>query len=228
MPPMYAVSWSFDRADRTKPVSRLTGSGLSAHTISTVRISTFATAGLIMLLAGCGGTATHSATPAGTTSPIAAGSTPASCPNGRLANGDCTGGNSAVSKLTNDPIAPIVCPRILAVDDTDVIYNDFDQMQAIGEQAETALPDNPYDRNAVAVYDATGAHLAAYVTKSKARMLAKLLASGLDLQAVSLRGTGAGKACDQVAVLAASPAIVAELLAERPSSLPAAAHLRRG
>ena len=46
-------------------------------------------------------------------------------------------------------------------------------------------PNNEFDRNAVAVYDVTGAHLTAYVNKRKARMLAKLLDRGEDVVADS-------------------------------------------
>ncbi|MEU4558543.1 HIRAN domain-containing protein [Actinoplanes sp. NPDC023936] len=81
-------------------------------------------------------------------------------------------------------------------------------------------PDNEYDKNAVAVYDHTGRHLAAYVNKQKARMLAKLLDSGQPITAISLRGTGPGVPCEQVAVLAGAPDVVAQLLEPRPNHLP--------
>lgn len=87
-------------------------------------------------------------------------------------------------------------------------------------------PGNPHDRHAVAVYDVTGQHLAAYVNKQKARLIAQLLAAGTELEIISLRGTAAGRGCDQVAILAAAPAIVARLLQPRPSNLPIPAHLR--
>lgn len=87
-------------------------------------------------------------------------------------------------------------------------------------------PSNAHDVNAVAVFDATGRHRAAYVNKQKARALAKLLDAGMALEAVSVRGTSAGRDCPQVAVLAAAPPILARLLEPRPLNLPRPAHLR--
>lgn len=87
-------------------------------------------------------------------------------------------------------------------------------------------PDNPHDQNAVAVYDATGRHMAAYVNKQKARALARLLDGGTIIEAVSLRGTAAGKPCEQVAIAAAEPPVLARLLSPRPSHLPPPAHER--
>ena len=81
-------------------------------------------------------------------------------------------------------------------------------------------PDNEFDPDAVAVYDATGRHLAAYVNNQKARILARLIDSGQPIQAVSIRGTGPGRPCDQVAVLAASPGVLRRLLEPRPPHLP--------
>jgi hypothetical protein len=69
-------------------------------------------------------------------------------------------------------------------------------------------PENEFDPNAVSVYDATGQHLAAYVNKQKARMLSRLIDAGKPVEAVSIRGTGPGRPCDQVAVLAAAPDIL--------------------
>lgn len=86
-------------------------------------------------------------------------------------------------------------------------------------------PENEFDRNAVVVYDSTGAHLAAYVNKQKARTLAKLMDAGRPLKAISLRGAPAGKRCDQIAILAAHPDLVAHLRQPRPSTLPPPAHL---
>lgn len=77
-------------------------------------------------------------------------------------------------------------------------------------------PDNPHDPNAVAVYDATGTHLAAYVNKQKARLLTKLLDTGIPIEAISIRGTRANVACDQIAILAASPEVLRHLLGPRP------------
>jgi hypothetical protein len=81
-------------------------------------------------------------------------------------------------------------------------------------------PDNEFDPNAVAVYDDTGRHLAAYVDNQKARILARLIDSGEPIEAVSIRGTGPGQPCDQVAVLAASPGVLRRLLEPRPPNLP--------
>jgi hypothetical protein len=87
-------------------------------------------------------------------------------------------------------------------------------------------PSNEFDRNAVAVYDASGMHLAAYVNKQKARMIAKLLDVGEDLQAISIRGTAAGVECTQIAILATKPSLLARLLEPRPRELPLPAHVR--
>lgn len=87
-------------------------------------------------------------------------------------------------------------------------------------------PDNPHDKNAVAVFDATGRHMAAYVNKQQAARLSKLLDAGKPVEAVSLRGTKGGSACSQVAILAAEPTVLQHLLSPRPSHLPTPAHLR--
>lgn len=87
-------------------------------------------------------------------------------------------------------------------------------------------PQNQYDPHAVAVYDGTGRHMAAYVNKQKARQISKLLAASNQLEAISIRGTRAGRACPQVAVLAARPDVLARLLSPRPGNLPTPAHLR--
>jgi hypothetical protein len=87
-------------------------------------------------------------------------------------------------------------------------------------------PTNEHDPHAVAVYDARGRNLAAYLNKQKARQVGKLLAAGEQLEAISVRGTGAGTPCEQIAVLAARPAILRRLLDPRPSHLPKPAHLR--
>ncbi|WP_179855078.1 HIRAN domain-containing protein [Paractinoplanes atraurantiacus] len=84
-------------------------------------------------------------------------------------------------------------------------------------------PDNAYDPNAVAVYDKTGRHLAAYLNKQKARMVAKLLDTGVDLRAISIRGTGPNQPCTQIAILTAEPRILARLTEPRPNHLPAPA-----
>jgi hypothetical protein len=77
-------------------------------------------------------------------------------------------------------------------------------------------PDNPHDRNAVAVYDATGTHLAAYINKQKARMLTKLLDTGTPIEAIAIRGTHSNIACDQIAILATRPEVLQHLLSPRP------------
>ena len=81
-------------------------------------------------------------------------------------------------------------------------------------------PDNEFDHDAVAVYDHTGQHLAAYVNNQKARILARLIDSGEPIEAVSIRGTGPGRPCDQVAMVAASPGVLRRLLEPRPPNLP--------
>jgi HIRAN domain len=87
-------------------------------------------------------------------------------------------------------------------------------------------PHNEFDKNAVAVYDATGHHLAAYVNKQKARLLAKLIDGGEVLSAISIRGTRAGADCEQVAILAAKPIVLDRLTEPRPRQFPTPAHLR--
>ena len=81
-------------------------------------------------------------------------------------------------------------------------------------------PDNEFDPDAVAVYDDTGQHLAAYVNNQRARLLSRLIDSGEPIEAVSIRGTEPGRPCDQVAVLAASPDVLRRLLEPRPADLP--------
>jgi len=88
-------------------------------------------------------------------------------------------------------------------------------------------PENPHDPFAVAVTaDEDDAKVAAYVNKQKARTLSKLLDSGAVLRAVSLRGTGQRTPCQQIAILAARPEVVAHLLSVRPRGLPKPAHER--
>jgi HIRAN domain len=53
-------------------------------------------------------------------------------------------------------------------------------------------PDNPYDRDAVAVYAREAQHLAGYVPRGFAPRLARRIDSGADLVAVSTRGAGPG------------------------------------
>jgi hypothetical protein len=87
-------------------------------------------------------------------------------------------------------------------------------------------PENEFDPNAIGVYDGTGQHLAAYVNKQKAQMLSRLIDADKPIEAVSIRGTGPGRPCDQVAVLAAAPEVLLRLLEPRPADLPTPAHER--
>jgi hypothetical protein len=87
--------------------------------------------------------------------------------------------------------------------------------------------DNPYDDRAVAVYAENGRAVAAYMNKQKARAYLKRVAAGETLEAISIRGTRAGRACEQIAVLAATPQVIAHLLSSRPVGAPKAAHERR-
>ena len=88
-------------------------------------------------------------------------------------------------------------------------------------------PDNEFSRFAVAVTaDEDGAEVAAYLNEQKARTVARLMDEGRPLRAISIRGTAPGRRCDQIAVLAAEPALVAHLLSPRPRHLPPPAHTR--
>lgn len=53
-------------------------------------------------------------------------------------------------------------------------------------------PENPHDRNAVAVYAVPGRNRSGYVPKSVAARLAPLMDSGVELVAVAVRGSGKG------------------------------------
>jgi hypothetical protein len=88
-------------------------------------------------------------------------------------------------------------------------------------------PNNEFDPNAVAVYDFTGQHLAAYVNKQKARMLAKLMDAGEEIVAISIRGTRSGEECNQIAILAARPGVLRHLMEPRPSDLPVPVYERQ-
>ena len=81
-------------------------------------------------------------------------------------------------------------------------------------------PDNEFDPDAVAVYDGSGRHLAGYLDNQKARLLSRLIDSGAPIEAISIRGTGPGRPCDQVVVLAAAPDVLRRLLEARPAGLP--------
>lgn len=86
-------------------------------------------------------------------------------------------------------------------------------------------PDNPHDPNAVAVYDATGKHLTAYINKQRARQMAVLLDTGERLKAISIRATHSGHDCEAVAIVAAFPYVLAHLRSPRPEGAPLPAHL---
>lgn len=81
-------------------------------------------------------------------------------------------------------------------------------------------PGNPHDPHAIAVHPERGDGPLGYVNKQKARAWSKVLAQGIELRAISLRGTAAGKPALAVAVLAAAPAVVEHLLSPRPTHLP--------
>jgi hypothetical protein len=87
-------------------------------------------------------------------------------------------------------------------------------------------PENPHDDRAVAVYDASGRHKAAYMNKQKARAYLKRLHAGETLGAISLRGTSARTPCEQIAILVATPQVIAHLRSPRPRGAPRPAHLR--
>lgn len=87
-------------------------------------------------------------------------------------------------------------------------------------------PDNPHDPSALSVHPEQGPGPVGYVNKAKARSWSKLLAEGVRLRAISLRGTGPGKPCNAVAVLAADPKVIDHLLSPRPIGLPAPVFLR--
>ncbi|WP_199272698.1 HIRAN domain-containing protein [Streptomyces broussonetiae] len=87
-------------------------------------------------------------------------------------------------------------------------------------------PDNPHDPNALAVYPEQGPGPVGYVNKAKARSWSKVLAEGVRLRTITLRGTGPGRPCDAVAVLAADPKVIDHLLSPRPIGLPTPVFLR--
>lgn len=87
-------------------------------------------------------------------------------------------------------------------------------------------PENAYDAYAIAIFSADGVGPVGYVNKQKARAWSKLIADGVRLRAISLRGTGAGTACDQTTVLAADPRVIDHILSRRPMTLPAPVFMR--
>ena len=90
----------------------------------------------------------------------------------------------------------------------------------------TPEPTNEHDPNAVVVHDATGQRRAGYYNKQKARAMKRAIDGGVQLDAISVRGTGAGESCEDVAVLAAAPEVLARLIGPRSDELPTPAHLR--
>lgn len=74
-------------------------------------------------------------------------------------------------------------------------------------------PENPHDRNAVAVL-AEG-RLLGYFDKQMAANLAKLIDAGATLEAISLAGSRRGKNDSRIQVLAADPALVRHLTSAR-------------
>lgn len=71
--------------------------------------------------------------------------------------------------------------------------------------------DNPYDHNAIAVYDATTHHQAGYVHKNKAPHLAGPLDRGEPLDAIAIHGTGPTTPCSHITILTTSPAMLTHL-----------------
>jgi HIRAN domain len=83
-------------------------------------------------------------------------------------------------------------------------------------------PNNPHDDRAVAVFDRTGQHRAGYMNKQKARAyLARRESSEDDLVAISVRGQAPGVETPYVAIIAATPEVLAHLLSPRPEGAPA-------
>lgn len=131
------MSYTLDRPATPPPTRTKTKTTAIAVTILAVLCAGAVVTGAALLLRSGDTTPPAASTPTTGQTP-AAQATPATCPNGRLANGDCAGGTSAVPKLANDTMAPIVCPAILKAMGTQAIY-DPDQMEPIGEQAGTSL-----------------------------------------------------------------------------------------
>lgn len=84
-------------------------------------------------------------------------------------------------------------------------------------------PGNPHDRNAVAVCARGQAAVAGYVNQRKAAVMTRLLDQGVQLKAVSVRGTGPGIECPAIGIIAAEPWVLAFLLGPRPPGAPAPA-----
>jgi hypothetical protein len=74
-------------------------------------------------------------------------------------------------------------------------------------------PDNAYDRNAVRVH--AGGQLIGYFNKQMAGRLAKLMDSGVNLEAISLAGSPIGQDDSRIQVLAAEPELLRHLRGTR-------------
>lgn len=73
-------------------------------------------------------------------------------------------------------------------------------------------PENPYDKNAIAVYGGNGAGPVGYVNRALASTLAKRLAAGEPLEAISIRGERARSLSDgPKTILVATPELIAHL-----------------
>ena len=66
-------------------------------------------------------------------------------------------------------------------------------------------PGNEHDPNAIAVRDATGRHLIAFVNKQNAARMAKILDEGGELEAIFTSGSRSGHDDEPVTVLVAAP-----------------------
>lgn len=76
-------------------------------------------------------------------------------------------------------------------------------------------PENPYDKNAVAVCSAGSDQTAGHINKGMAAGLSKLIDSGAQLEVISLSGPERG-AFEGVHVLIASPELMAHMLRKEP------------
>ena len=73
-------------------------------------------------------------------------------------------------------------------------------------------PDNPHDPNAVAVYAEKGRSVAGYINKANAARVARLMDSGIEMVAVSMRGGAAGKDATVPHILVCERRIMEHLL----------------
>jgi len=73
-------------------------------------------------------------------------------------------------------------------------------------------PDNAHDAHAIAVVEGSGKYRCGYLNKQKARAFPKFVEAAGSVEAISVRGTEAGQKCDQVGVIAGSPATMKLLL----------------